>query len=94
MPKYRSARELRLTIAALMGVHGERQEDLAQGLGLTQGSVSLKLSGRSRITLDDVDAIAEHYGITPGQLLTGVEAAVTNSLKARPKGGPVAATDD
>lgn len=85
MPKTRSAQTLRLTVPALMGVHLESQEDLGQAIGLTQGQISRKLAGKAVITLDDCDKIAEHYGISILELLSGTEIAVTKSLEAKAK---------
>jgi transcriptional regulator with XRE-family HTH domain len=86
MARSRSAAELRKrTIPALMGAHGENQTALGNALGLTQGQISRKLSGQAALTLEDVDAVAEHYGITPAQLLSGRTVAVSRSLQAKEK---------
>ncbi|NEE37991.1 acyltransferase, partial [Streptomyces sp. SID7982] len=53
---------LRLTVSALMSRTGERQGDLAVGIGQAQAQVSRKQTGRQHWTLDDVDRIAGHYG--------------------------------
>jgi transcriptional regulator with XRE-family HTH domain len=94
MTKRNSAPELRRTIAALMGVHGETQEELATAIRLTQGQVSRKLAGQAVITLLDCDAIAVHYGIATAELLSGTTVAVTKSLEARDKGGRAASPAD
>lgn len=70
-----------------MGVHREYQPDLAIVLQRSQGTVSNKLTGRSAFTVDELDKLADHYGITTADLLSGVEVAVTKSLAAKAKGG-------
>ncbi|MCF3960440.1 helix-turn-helix domain-containing protein [Streptomyces fuscigenes] len=62
---------LRLTVAALMAQTGERQSDLAAGIGQTQGQVSRKQKGQRSWSLDDVDLLAAHYGMLPLDLLAG-----------------------
>ncbi|MYT77560.1 BetR domain-containing protein [Streptomyces sp. MnatMP-M77] len=65
---------LRLTVAALMHLTGERQAYLAQGLGLSQ--TSRKQAGTATWTLADVDKLSAHYGIPVGDLLVGVDRAI------------------
>ncbi|MEU1867866.1 acyltransferase [Streptomyces gardneri] len=62
---------LRLTVAALMARSGERQGDLAAGLGQSQAQVSRKQSGRAHWSLEDVDLLASHYRLHPLDLLAG-----------------------
>ncbi|MFI8829151.1 hypothetical protein [Streptomyces sp. NPDC053431] len=62
---------LRLTIAALMAQAGERQSDLAAGLGQSQAQVSRKQGGRSHWSLEDVDLLAAHYEMHVLDLLAG-----------------------
>ncbi|MET8566158.1 helix-turn-helix domain-containing protein [Streptomyces flaveolus] len=72
-------RHLRLTVAALMFATGERQADLARGLGLSQGQVSRKQSGGhkgSLWSLADLDRLSAHYGIPVPDLLRGADHAV------------------
>ncbi|MEU3902041.1 acyltransferase [Streptomyces sp. NPDC045251] len=56
---------------------GERQGDLAAGIGQAQAQVSRKQTGRQHWTLDDVDRIAGHYGLRVLDLLAGPTHAVT-----------------
>ncbi|WP_256341160.1 acyltransferase [Streptomyces sp. TLI_105] len=67
---------LRLTVAALMSRSGERQGDLAAGLGLSQAQVSRKQSGSAHWSLEDVDLLAAHYGLAVLDLLAGPTHAV------------------
>lgn len=41
---------------------GEKQKELGNLLGLTNASISRKLSGKTEWSLKEVDAICEHYG--------------------------------
>lgn len=74
MPSTEAA--LRLTVAALMHLTGERQADLATGLGLSQTQISRKQAGTASWSLADVDKLSAHYGIPVGDLLVGVDRAV------------------
>ncbi|MFF9193567.1 acyltransferase [Streptomyces sp. NPDC014779] len=67
---------LRLTVAALMTRTGERQNDLAAGLGQSQAQVSRKQSGKQHWGLDDVDLLAAHYRLHVLDLLAGPTHAV------------------
>ncbi|MFJ2574999.1 helix-turn-helix domain-containing protein [Streptomyces halstedii] len=66
---------LRLTITVLMRLTGERQADLATGLGISQAQVSRKQSGTAGWSLPDVDRLSAHYGIPVPDLLAGVDRA-------------------
>lgn len=68
---------LRLSVSALMSRTGERQGDLAAGIGQAQAQVSRKQSGKQHWTLDDVDALAAHYRLRVLDLLAGPTHAVT-----------------
>ncbi|WP_406054399.1 acyltransferase [Streptomyces sp. NBC_01077] len=67
---------LRLTVAALMARSGERQGDLAAGIGQSQAQVSRKQSGRQHWSLEDVDLLAAHYHLHVLDLLAGPTHAV------------------
>ncbi|MFJ4879855.1 helix-turn-helix domain-containing protein [Streptomyces sp. NPDC088745] len=77
---------LRLTVAALMQATGESQRMVAEALGLTQTQVSRRQSGAAAWQLDDVDALAAHYGVRPLDLLDGptkaCEALPADRLRA------------
>jgi transcriptional regulator with XRE-family HTH domain len=53
-----------------MKVTGQTQADVAAGMRLDQTCVSDRLRGRARITLDDLDLIAAHFGITVANLVS------------------------
>ncbi|MEU6933320.1 acyltransferase [Streptomyces sp. NPDC046374] len=63
-------------MSALMTRTGERQGDLAAGLGQSQAQVSRKQSGKSHWSLEDVDLLAAHYGLHALDLLAGPTHAV------------------
>ncbi|MEU6299821.1 helix-turn-helix domain-containing protein [Streptomyces erythrochromogenes] len=67
---------LRLTVAALMARTGERQNVVAEALGLSQAQVSRKQSARQHWSLEDVDGLAAHYGLHVLDLLAGPTHAV------------------
>ncbi|MFI0206590.1 MULTISPECIES: helix-turn-helix domain-containing protein [Streptomyces] len=83
---------LRLTVAALMTRTGERQNVLADGLGLSQAQISRKQAGRQHWSLEDVDGLAAHFGLHVLDLLAGPTHAVGvlhGSIPAlRPSGIP------
>ncbi|MCX5206436.1 helix-turn-helix domain-containing protein [Streptomyces sp. NBC_00237] len=62
---------LRVTVAALMQATGHSQRTVADVLGLTQTQVSRRQSGAAAWQLDDIDALAAHYGMRPLDLLDG-----------------------
>ncbi|MET9403926.1 helix-turn-helix transcriptional regulator [Kitasatospora sp. NPDC002965] len=62
---------LRLTVAALRQRTGESQAQLAAGIGLTQDKVSRRQAGAQPWGLDEVDALARHWGLAPLDLLAG-----------------------
>ncbi|MEU6299248.1 helix-turn-helix domain-containing protein [Streptomyces erythrochromogenes] len=67
---------LRLTIAALMARTGERQNIVAEALGLSQAQVSRKQAGRQHWSLEDIDGLAAHYRLHALDLLAGPTHAV------------------
>ncbi|WP_420082979.1 helix-turn-helix domain-containing protein (plasmid) [Streptomyces sp. JL4002] len=67
---------LRLTVAALMTRTGERQNVLAESLGLSQAQISRKQAGRQHWSLEDVDGLAAHFGLRVLDLLAGPTHAV------------------
>ncbi|PWK61825.1 BetR domain-containing protein [Streptomyces sp. CG 926] len=67
---------LRLTVAALMTRTGERQNVVAEALGLSQAQVSRKQAGRQHWSLEDVDGLAAHFGLHVLDLLAGPTHAV------------------
>ncbi|MDH6146047.1 hypothetical protein P3T35_008109 [Kitasatospora sp. GP30] len=62
---------LRLTVAALRQRTGESQRELATAVELTQDKVSRRQSGAQPWSLDEVDALAKHWGMSPLDLLAG-----------------------
>ncbi|MCX5215607.1 hypothetical protein OG689_41370 [Kitasatospora sp. NBC_00240] len=81
---------LRITVAALRQVTEETQGQLAAGIGLTQEKVSRRQSGATVWTLDDVDALAAHWGLAVLDLLAGPTRA-TEAYSTRHRPAPAAA---
>ncbi|MER5988843.1 helix-turn-helix transcriptional regulator [Streptomyces sp. NPDC001787] len=67
---------LRLTVAALMRLTGERQADLAAGLGVGQAQISRRQAGTAPWALADLDRLSAHYGVPVPDLVAGVDRAV------------------
>lgn len=73
----------------LMDDHHTTQVDLAAVLGISQPAVSNKLAGRSRWTLDDLEALADHYGIRSSDLLRMGTKEVKPARETRSRRRPV-----
>lgn len=54
-----------------MVARDETQEELGHALGLSRPAVTQKLSGRSKWTLNDLEVLQKHYGLTVDELLSG-----------------------
>ncbi|MFK0297210.1 acyltransferase [Streptomyces sp. NPDC090442] len=62
---------LRLTIAALMRLTRERQGEVAAAIGTKPSAFSRKFGGQTKLTFDDADALAAHWGMPTLDLLAG-----------------------
>lgn len=62
-------------IRALMAAHGEDQDDLGAVIHLGQSGVSRLLRGERRMTVDELDLLAQHYHVEPNVFFAGPEAA-------------------
>lgn len=56
-------------VRVLMTLHEEDQEKLAAVLGVKRQAVSDKMNGRIRWNLDDLEALATHYGVRSADFL-------------------------
>lgn len=76
--KARSPRQEQIsdTVAVLIRRSGETITDLSLTLKQDRTNVSAKLHGRRLWTVDDLDGIARHYGISLLELLSGGQVAV------------------
>lgn len=61
----RMAEEVRV----LMLRRGAKQADLARVLGVNQGAISHRLTGRTIFTVRELGIIAEYFGVSPAALL-------------------------
>lgn len=50
-------------VRALMARTRTKQRALADALGMTQGAISKKLNGDRPFTLDEIEVIAQHFGV-------------------------------
>ena len=57
-------------VRAWMARRGVRQQDLAERLGITQPSLSSRLRGRTRWTINDLVVVAETLNVPVSVLLT------------------------
>nr|ADB77870.1 hypothetical protein pTSC1.7c [Streptomyces sp. x4(2010)] len=74
------------TIRLLLTRTGKRHADLAEAVGITRGSMTLRLQGKSRWRLDDLPAVAEIFGLTVCELLSGYQAIPADRLPPAAKG--------
>ncbi|BFP57585.1 hypothetical protein SCMC78_73920 (plasmid) [Streptomyces sp. CMC78] len=74
------------TIKLLMTRTSARQVDVAKALGITRGSLSQRLLGNSGWRVDDLLPVAEFFGLTPVELLSGY-TAIASAKRLPPKDG-------
>lgn len=56
-------------VRALKGRRSLSQQELAEVLGVNQGQVSARLRGKIPFTLQDVDRLADFFGVDPEYLM-------------------------
>ncbi|MGA5514620.1 helix-turn-helix domain-containing protein [Methylobacterium sp. NPDC014790] len=78
--------QLNETIRLLMTRTGRRQVDVAEVIGITRASLSQRLLGKSGWKLDDLPLVADYFGLTVCELLSGY-AAISNAKRLPPKKG-------
>ena len=59
------------SVRALAGAHGTQQKELAVVLGMSQNAVSLKLRGRTRWSVADIEKVSAFYGASVEQIQAG-----------------------
>jgi transcriptional regulator with XRE-family HTH domain len=62
------------TIRLLLTRTGRGQADLAERLNVSPASVSHRLTGRYGWKLSDMEPVADFFGLTPCELLSGYSA--------------------
>jgi transcriptional regulator with XRE-family HTH domain len=72
------------TIRLLMTRTGRRQVDVAEVIGITRGSLSQRLLGNSNWKLNDLPKVANFFGLTAGELISGY-AAIANADRLPPR---------
>ena len=69
-------------VRALMSINGETQAHLAPVLGLkSHTGVSDKLNGGRSWSVDDVELLAEHYGIAPADFFADTIAIMSTPTR-------------
>lgn len=56
-------------VRTLLAFHGHNQTHLGRILGISQQAAGLKLRGQSRFSVEQLERIADAYGLDPGHLL-------------------------
>lgn len=59
-----------LKIKSLMVLNNETQEELADKLGITRGTLNRKLTGKVNFTISDLEGIADHFGVKITELIS------------------------
>ena len=79
------AERVAANIRAEIARFGLQQADVAQALGISQQSVSLKIHGKRPLSLDEIEGFARLVGLSPEDLVRGT----TNPRPVDPDGGDV-----
>lgn len=74
------------TVRVLSTKTNSTQMQLAVKLGIHAAGVSARLSGRTRWTLDEVQLLAEYFGMSPADLLLGPAHALGQLARDKPVG--------
>lgn len=72
--------EISETVRRVAGAHGELHRDVARALGLSAQGLSNRMNGRANWTIDDLNALAEHWGCHPWDLMQGPAEGVRRTL--------------
>lgn len=59
------------TVRAVLGVRGESQRTLATAIGMDRATLANRLTNRVPWRVDDVGALAAHFGCQPEDLMRG-----------------------
>lgn len=70
---------VRTSVKGLLALAGLQQKDLAAPLGTTPNNISAKLVGRNKFSLEEIEMLAEFFGVDVVDLL--------DPDRWRPKGG-------
>lgn len=68
MTRTRVQSQLTTNVQIMLLVRKERQADLASALGTTQANVSRKLANKVSWTMDDVEALSNHFNLEAADL--------------------------
>lgn len=56
-------------LKAAMALHGDTLADLSRTIGTTPGTASLKCTGKSEFTQNEIQAIVKRYNLTDEQVV-------------------------
>lgn len=70
---YARDRQVGRIVKAFLGYSGGSQRELARAIGIEESALSRSISGSRRWNLDELDQIAEHFGVTTSVLLEDPE---------------------
>lgn len=68
------------TLRLLMTRTGSRQADVAEALGVTRASLSQRLLGNTNWKVNDLPKVADCFGLTVTELLSGYAAIPADRL--------------
>lgn len=74
------------TLRLLMTRTGRRQVDVAEALGVTRASLSQRLLGNASWKVNDLPKVADYFGLTVSELLSGY-AAIASADRLPPAKG-------
>ena len=76
-------RDVNETIRLLMARTGDTPGVLATATGVSRQAVAGRLAGRSQWHIDHLPAVADHYGVTVCELMSGYASIPTDRLPPR-----------
>lgn len=70
-------------VRSLLGRHDLRQQDLVPALGVNQGQVSKRMKGHIAWSVDDIESLAEFFGVPVETFLQSAWSRGRDELDAR-----------
>lgn len=68
-----------LTVQLQLALRRETRQDIAQVLGITPSAVTARFKGRTRWSVDDLDRLSEHFGVSVARIVEPPVAALAGS---------------
>jgi len=69
-PRESTASVVRRNVEGMLLLTGKKQKDLAKGMRVNQGTISRKLTAFTKWDLDDLDLVAQFFGVTVADIVT------------------------